>query len=148
MAVLSIVLASKVNFSIVGAFMFSMLLTSIEDQEIDSWMSRITTYLKLLKEHSINFDTTKLACIRLGLLSKVDHLMEDTKKNELNNSCTGSTIPEPIDRTTAESREQTVLGDAGRDENPLYTMDDPFEFMSFDPFCDSENLDWGALMGE
>jgi hypothetical protein len=134
--------------------MFSMLLTSIEDQEIDSWMSRITTYLKLLKEHSLNFDTTKLACIRLGLLSKVDHLMEDNKTNELDSTCTGSgdsatgsNIPESIEKTTAESREHTLLGDAQRDENSLYTMDDPFEFMSFDPFGDSENLDWGALMG-
>ncbi|OKL60204.1 hypothetical protein UA08_04606 [Talaromyces atroroseus] len=144
--------ASKVNFSIVGAFMFSMLLTSIEDQEIDSWMSRISVYLKLLKEHSINFDTTKLACIRLELLSKVDNLMEDggsgratepITSSDVNGFVAGMTVPsESTDDTNDESQGQTQL----EDEHTIYSVDDPFEFMPFDPFGDSENFDWGALM--
>lgn len=124
--------------------MFSMLVTSIEDWEIDSWMSRITTYLKLLKEHSINFDTTKLACIRLELLSKVDQLMEDGRSHRTDESNDGVPAPlESIDSASTENREQAQLGDG----NMIYSVDDTFEFISLDPFGDSENLDWDALMG-
>ncbi|KAI1342307.1 fungal-specific transcription factor domain-containing protein [Xylariaceae sp. FL0016] len=62
---------SRINFAIVGSFMFSMLLSSTDDTEIEFWTVQIDRYRRLLDMQSITFDTTKLAVKRLELLSCV-----------------------------------------------------------------------------
>lgn len=51
--------------------MFSVLLTFTDQNEAKSWNSRIDEYLHLFKTHSVSFEVTRLASIRLDLLGRV-----------------------------------------------------------------------------
>lgn len=51
--------------------MFSMLLSSITDEDIEYWSSEITRYRRLLDMQSLSFDTTKLAASRMSALANV-----------------------------------------------------------------------------
>ncbi|EME83990.1 uncharacterized protein MYCFIDRAFT_173052 [Pseudocercospora fijiensis CIRAD86] len=62
---------SRINFAIAGGFMFSMLLSSITDEDIDYWSKEITRYRRLLDMQSLSFDTTKLAAARISALANV-----------------------------------------------------------------------------
>ncbi|KAI5360092.1 hypothetical protein Slin15195_G119540 [Septoria linicola] len=62
---------SKVNFAMAGGSMFSMLLSSTTDEEIEYWSSEITRYRRLLEMQSLSFDTTKLAAARMSALANV-----------------------------------------------------------------------------
>lgn len=48
--------------------MIGMLLSATDEDEVNVWMRRITTYRDILKAHSLNFNITKLASIRMDLL--------------------------------------------------------------------------------
>lgn len=62
---------SRINFATAGGFMFSLLLTSTDDDEIEYWTSQIARYRRLLELQSLSFDTTKLAAVRMGLLASM-----------------------------------------------------------------------------
>lgn len=62
---------SRINFALAGGFMFSMLLSSITDEDIEYWSSEITRYRRLLDMQSMSFDTTKLAAARMSALANV-----------------------------------------------------------------------------
>ncbi|KXT17020.1 hypothetical protein AC579_4330 [Pseudocercospora musae] len=62
---------SRINFAMAGGFMFSMLLSSITDEDIDYWSKEITRYRRLLDMQSLSFDTTKLAAARMSALANV-----------------------------------------------------------------------------
>lgn len=68
---------SSINFAIVGSFMFSMLLSSIDDAEVEFWMTTIDKYKRLLDLQSVTFDTTKLAARRLELLGAITDMPSD-----------------------------------------------------------------------
>lgn len=70
---------SRINFAIIGSFMFSMRLTSVEEAEVAYWSVSIDQYRQLLELHSVGFEITRLAALRLGLLTSV------TEETELNN---------------------------------------------------------------
>lgn len=119
--------------------MFSMLLTSVEDDEVDSWVARIDEYLNLLQAHSISFDVTKLASIRLELLRKVGRLTEDHATNDA--SSDGASEPAVSSPDVGRSYGQ-IEGEIGNQLDPLNGQ----RLMTLDPFGDSENLNWVALM--
>lgn len=48
--------------------MIGMFLSATVEEEVNVWMKRITTYRDILKAHSLNFNITKLASIRMDLL--------------------------------------------------------------------------------
>ena len=48
--------------------MVGMFLSATEDQEVDYWLKQITTYRDLLRAHSVNFNVTRLAVVRMDLL--------------------------------------------------------------------------------
>jgi hypothetical protein len=60
---------SRVNFAVAGSFIFSMLLTSVSDDEVDYWSHQVQYYRRLLEMQSVSFNTTKLAAWRMGLLA-------------------------------------------------------------------------------
>jgi hypothetical protein len=62
---------SRVNFAMAGGFMFSMLLSSIADEDINFWSNEISRYRRLLDMQSQSFDTTKLAAARMSALANV-----------------------------------------------------------------------------
>ncbi|KAH9828402.1 Fungal trans-domain-containing protein [Teratosphaeria destructans] len=62
---------SRVNFAIAGGFMFSMLLSSIRDEDVDDWSAEIDRYRRLLEMQSRSFDATKLAAERMRVLATV-----------------------------------------------------------------------------
>lgn len=51
--------------------MFSMLLSSITEEDINFWSNEISRYRKLLDLQSQSFDTTKLAAARMSALANV-----------------------------------------------------------------------------
>lgn len=65
---------SRINFAMAGGFMFSMLLSSVADEDVDYWSAEISRYRRLLDMQSFSFDTTKLAAARLNLLATVSHV--------------------------------------------------------------------------
>lgn len=62
---------SRINFAMAGGFMFSMLLSSVADDEVDYWSAEIARYRRLLDMQSLSFDTTKLAAARMSALANV-----------------------------------------------------------------------------
>lgn len=52
--------------------MVGMFLSATEDHEVGYWLKQVTTYRELLKAHSLNFNVTKLAVIRMDLLLQRD----------------------------------------------------------------------------
>jgi hypothetical protein len=64
---------SRLNFSIAGGFMFSMLLSSVTENEVEYWTKEIGRYRRLLEMQSLSFDTTKLAVSRMNLLAAVGY---------------------------------------------------------------------------
>lgn len=59
--------------------MVAMMLSSTESEEVRSWSARVTSYVELLKTYSINFNVTKLASIRMGLLLTRDSQDAETE---------------------------------------------------------------------
>lgn len=51
--------------------MFSMLLSSISDSDIDYWSAEISGYRRLLEMQSLSFDTVKLAAARMSILASI-----------------------------------------------------------------------------
>jgi hypothetical protein len=49
--------------------MFSMLLTSVDEDEVQYWSHQVQHYQHLLEMQSVSFSTTKLAAWRMGLLA-------------------------------------------------------------------------------
>lgn len=76
---------SRINFSIVGASLYHMLLSSVEDEDVALWMARIQEYHVLLQAQSVSFDVTKVAAIRLGLLRNSGTRAGDMDTNTLEN---------------------------------------------------------------
>lgn len=68
---------SRINFAVIGSFMFSMLLTSTDEAQVVFWVREIGRYRRLLDLHGEDdgsggrFDTTRLAAKRLEQLSCV-----------------------------------------------------------------------------
>lgn len=60
---------SRVNFAVAGSFIFSMLLTSVSDNEVEYWSHQVQYYRRLLEMQSVSFSTTKLAAWRMSLLA-------------------------------------------------------------------------------
>lgn len=60
---------SRINFAIAGGFMFFLLLTSVDDTDVEFWTMQIEHYRGLLRLQSISFDTTNLASSRMDLLA-------------------------------------------------------------------------------
>lgn len=60
---------SRINFAIAGGFMFFLLLTSVENVDVEFWSMQIEHYRGLLRLQSISFDATKLASSRMDLLA-------------------------------------------------------------------------------
>ena len=134
---------SKVNFAIVGAFMFSMLLTSVERDEATSWESRIDEYLSLLEAHSVSFDVTKLAFIRLQLLQKVDRLNDQsTTAGNVTNATTLEQPAEPPVVPSWVSSYNQLEGDCSNTFDPLSS----WRVMNEDPFGDWGDLEWTSLL--
>lgn len=67
----SILTVSRINLGIAGAVMYKLLMTSVEDMEIDFWIAKVKEYHTLLKAHAVGFDTSRLAAIRFDLLGKL-----------------------------------------------------------------------------
>ncbi|KAF2087637.1 hypothetical protein K490DRAFT_41715 [Saccharata proteae CBS 121410] len=63
-------------------FMFSLLLTSTDDAEIDYWTTQIARYKRLLELRSLTFDTTKLAATRMRLLGTMSQSIDLAKGSE------------------------------------------------------------------
>ena len=53
--------------------MYSNLLTSVDDEEVQYWSNEIDHYRQLLEMHSLAFDTTKLAASRMKLLVSANY---------------------------------------------------------------------------
>jgi len=51
--------------------MMSMLLTSVDDDEVDYWSFEIKLYQDLLEDHSVEFVTTKLAAARMSVINGI-----------------------------------------------------------------------------
>ncbi|EME44715.1 hypothetical protein DOTSEDRAFT_53722 [Dothistroma septosporum NZE10] len=68
---------SRSNFSMAGSFMFSMLLSSVTEEEVEYWTNEITRYRRLLDMHSLSFETTKLASARMNALASVGQAKRD-----------------------------------------------------------------------
>ncbi|RDW91051.1 hypothetical protein BP5796_02216 [Coleophoma crateriformis] len=64
---------SILNFAIAGSFMFSLLLSSINDEEIEYWTAQIREFRRLLELQSFGFDITRLASTRMELLATVNN---------------------------------------------------------------------------
>ncbi|RDW62535.1 hypothetical protein BP5796_10837 [Coleophoma crateriformis] len=60
---------SNIKFAMAGSFMTSMLLTSVDDDEVEYWTSQIKLYQELLETHSVYFATTKLAAARMSVIN-------------------------------------------------------------------------------
>ncbi|CAK4008924.1 transcriptional regulatory [Lecanosticta acicola] len=63
---------SRINFAMAGGFMFSMLLSSVTDEEVEWWSAELSRYRRLLDMQSLAFDTTKLAAARMSALANVN----------------------------------------------------------------------------
>lgn len=61
---------SRLNFAMAGSFIFSCLLNSADDEEIDYWSSRSHHYREMLGTCSRSFETTKVATARMEILAK------------------------------------------------------------------------------
>lgn len=49
--------------------MFYLILTSVDDREVEFWSQQIERYRALLRQQSIGFDMTKFAVTRMDLLA-------------------------------------------------------------------------------
>ncbi|RJE23845.1 hypothetical protein PHISCL_03817 [Aspergillus sclerotialis] len=134
---------SKVNFAIVGAFMFSMLLTSVDRDEASSWESRIDEYLSLLEAHSITFDVTKLSFIRLQLLQKVDRLNDQSTTAD--HSVNTATLEQPADPAVVPSWVSSYNQREGECSNTFDPLSS-WRVMNEDPFGDWGDLEWTSLL--
>lgn len=67
---------SNINFATAGGFMMSMLLTSVDDEEVEYWSTQMKLYQDLLEGQSAHFDTTKLAAARMTLLNGIGRSVE------------------------------------------------------------------------
>lgn len=61
---------TRINFSLIGTFMFFQLLTSITTPDIEYWSATISHYRSLLRLQSLSLDMTKLACTRMDLIAQ------------------------------------------------------------------------------
>lgn len=52
--------------------MLSLLLTSVDDADVEYWTSQINLYRDLLQSQSVGFHPTKLAAARMRLFSEMD----------------------------------------------------------------------------
>ncbi|KAK1763240.1 fungal-specific transcription factor domain-containing protein [Phialemonium atrogriseum] len=124
-------LTSKINFAIAGGFMVGMFLSATEDDEVNYWMKQITTYRDLLKAHSVNFNITKLASIRMDLLLQRDSSNnastgEDEAEADLNTRRAAAQLQELEDQEQRVARGGSVgeindssLSEALRDDFPV-----------------------------
>ncbi|KAH8690614.1 hypothetical protein BGW36DRAFT_58070 [Talaromyces proteolyticus] len=134
---------SKLNFAIAGAFMMSMLLTSVEDDEVDSWLTRIDEYLCLLQAHSVSFDVTKLASIRLELLRKHGRrTSERIATDKVTNGSSSEAVSELVSVSPGVSSNNQIENDIANASDLL----DGQSQMMLDPFGDRGDLDWVALL--
>lgn len=62
---------SRINYAIAGGFLFTMLLSSVTEEDIDYWSNEVVRYRRLLDLQSLSFDTTKLAAARMSALANV-----------------------------------------------------------------------------
>ncbi|RFU24556.1 hypothetical protein B7463_g11788, partial [Scytalidium lignicola] len=63
---------SNINFAMAGGFMMSLLLTSVDDADVEYWTTQIKLYRDLLQSQSVGFHPTKLAAARMRLLCSVN----------------------------------------------------------------------------
>lgn len=123
--------------------MFSMLLTSVHREEAASWESRIDEYLGLLEAHSVSFDVTKLAFIRLQLLQKVDRLTaKPTTLDQHAVEISPPTSSEPVVVPPRASTCNQVEADSTNSFDPMNS----WRVMTEDPFGDWGDLDWTSLL--
>lgn len=69
---------SRINYAVAGSFMYSNLLTSVDDDEIEYWSLEVSHYCQLLEMHSVSFDITKLAAARMRLLASASQGYEES----------------------------------------------------------------------
>lgn len=119
-----------------------MLLISGGDEEAEVWISHIKEYQTLLREQSVGFDVTRLASIRMNLLSKVG------KRDEESTPADGGGTPDPVAGyfDQAEALNSALLG---QEQMPNEDSNSTNSFMrqnlmAVDPFMDTGNLDWLA----
>lgn len=127
--------------------MVGMFLSATEDDEVNYWMKQITTYRDLLKAHSVNFNITKLASIRMDLL---------LQRDSSNNASTGDDEAEADLNTRRaaaqllelEDQEQGVArgGSAGEvnDSSLSEVLRDDFPVDPAVAFGNTYGLEWDA----
>ncbi|CAK7231556.1 hypothetical protein SEUCBS140593_007965 [Sporothrix eucalyptigena] len=64
---------SQIHFSLAGSFLFYLLLSSTEEEEIDYWTAKIKEYRQLLELDNYGFPVTRLAATRMALLASVNN---------------------------------------------------------------------------
>lgn len=72
---------SRINFSVARNFMYSILLGSVDDEDVEYWSKQVENYQRLLECQSIKFDTTKLAASRMRLLATVTNGSDGSNVN-------------------------------------------------------------------
>ncbi|RFU26998.1 hypothetical protein B7463_g9353, partial [Scytalidium lignicola] len=72
---------SRTSFAVAGSFMYSNLLASVDDDEVEYWSSEVDRYRQLLEMHSFSFDITKLAAARMSLLASASQEYEESGAN-------------------------------------------------------------------
>lgn len=63
---------SQIHFSLAGSFLFYLLLSSTDEDEIDYWTATIREYRQLLELDHYGFPVTRLAATRMALLATVN----------------------------------------------------------------------------
>ncbi|KAH8810654.1 fungal-specific transcription factor domain-containing protein [Xylogone sp. PMI_703] len=72
---------SRICFAVAGSFMYSNLLTSVDDDEVEYWSREVDQYRRLLEMHSVSFDITKLAAARMSLLASASQEYDESGEN-------------------------------------------------------------------
>ena len=115
--------------------MIGMFLSAGSEEEASFWTRRINTYRDILKAHSLNFNVTKLASIRMDLL-----LRGDSDGSEALGSRRASEQAPPADQNEAHPPPQEVTG--------VTPMAEPvMEEFPVDPtlaFGNTYGLEWNA----
>lgn len=103
---------SRINFAIAGGFMFFLLLTSVDDSDVEFWSMQIEHYRGLLRLQSISFDMTKLASARMDLLAAgmgVDVVPIRTETRDLASTLLPEILPETPEEWIAKQGHEALM---------------------------------------
>lgn len=120
--------------------MIGMFLSATDEEEVNVWMRRITTYRDILKAHSLNFNITKLASIRIDLL-----LQRESPDDVVDGvGISARRMPEDIQEPNEQNVAQAPMG---ADMNAAATPELAIEEFPVDPtlaFGNMYGLEWDA----